>query len=823
MTLQKFSDRKFNSMYKNRLKSSLFFPLIGTIIMFAITVISPVSEMITLSNPDRYEYIHDSAFMNFENIRYILFGYIGPVEETFPDTTILMYMTVIISAILCAIITFRDLTGKKTANVYYSLGLSRTKLFTSTYLSGATAVLFMTVVPLTISFIINSFAFGISKELLWATVFSISALCNVSLIAYTLSAIAMILCGMFFEGAFFAFFLNSISAIFAFCICMFSEGLLTGGGFAHNSFYDEIFTDSFISVFLGKTSFLNSLAHSATEVGKLSYCLYTGSNDEMWFFTSLDTWHSPDLIPVIVWTIILVGLTFFAIHLFNKKKVENIGFFATNKPLYRIFFATAIAAFSSLGVIKCREFTKGITLLFIIILLAVSLLICLIAILILSRLSKIRLKQEAKLFPVYGAIVILFATIFSTGFFGYINKIPDLEEVKSVRISAFADDYYGYYSNELCDVDTAFSMPIYLCNFSGENFYLIETKEDIDDIRELHKDLIEADNAKISSDYAQTKIGAYITLEYTLTNGKTVLRTYRNVTPQIIEKMLSCNGIEENIKNSITSNLDNIIQEINAPAVEEDDYFSVKYLTVFSNDFTSAHNIELTAQQMNDLLEAYKKDIERLPILSIYQPKEKSLGLLTIRNDYEIINHHNDATGEPIIDGLASELSYSTLPYRLMHLDGEMSIHISQEMANTIQWAKSAGIYEYFEMDKTVSITSVEATYNNSSFIKLSISKWRNFNMLFNGISYNDAYIESYYYEKPVDITLPGSHLVYNLTESEINYIRENAYPIYLATTPGYFIKMTTDTSDYICMNLFIPENRLTDELKAKFAENFIE
>ncbi|MBE6783344.1 MAG: hypothetical protein E7536_04970 [Ruminococcaceae bacterium] len=823
MTLLKFSDKKFNSMYKSRLKSSLFFPLIGTIIMFAITVISPVSEMITLSNPDRYEYIHDSAFMNIENIRYILFGYIGPVEETFPDTTILMYMTVIIAAILCAIMTFRDLTGKKTANVYYSLGLSRTKLFTSTYLSGATAVIFMTVVPLATSFIINSLVFGISKELLCAAVFSVSALCNVSLIAYTLSAIAMILSGMFFEGAFFAFFLNSISAIFTFCICMFSEGLLTGGGFAHRSLYDEIFIDSFISTFLGKTSFLNSLAHSATEVGKLSYCLYTGSNDEMWFFTSLETWQSPDFIPVIVWTVILIGLAFLATYLFNNKKAENIGFFATSKPLYRIFFATMIAAFSSLGVTRCRDFTKGLTWLFILISLVVSLLVCLIVNLILSKLSKIRLKEEARFFPVYSAIVILFATIFSTGFFGYTNKIPDLEKVKYVRISAFADDYYGYYGNELCDVDSQFSIPIYLNNFSGENFYLIDTKEDIDDIRELHKDLIKADNAKISSDYTQTKIGSVITLEYTLTNGKTVLRTYRNITPQIIEKMLSCNGVEENIKNSIVSNLDNIIQKINAPDVEEDDYSFGKYLTVFSNDFTSAHNIELTAQQINDLLEAYRKDVEQLPILTLYQPKEKSLGLLTIRNDYEIINNYNDANGEPIIDGLASELSYATLPYKLMHLDGEMSIHISQEMVNTIQWAKSVGIYKYFEIDKTVSITTVEATHNNSSFIKLSISKWRNFNMLFNGISYDDAYVESYCYEKSVDVTLPGSHIVYNLTESEINYIRENAYPIYLATTPGYFIKMTTDTSNHICMNLFIPDSVLTDELKTKLAEGIIE
>ncbi len=811
MTLQKFSDKNFTSMYKNKFKSAVFFPLLGTLIMFAITVASPVFEILKLTDPSHTPYQY--GLITFENVKYIIFGTFGPVDSYSPDVAVLMYMTVIISAILCAIMTFRDLSAKKTANIYYSLGLSRTKLFTSTYLSGATAVVCMTIIPLTVSFIVNAFAFGISKELLLAIIFTISTLCNVSLLAYTSAAIAMILSGMFFEGAFFAFFINSISAIFAFCVCMLSEGLLTGGGFGYHSYYDSVFIDSLYSAFLDTTSFLNSLAHSVTEIDKISYCLHTTIVEDSLTYMSAEIWQAPKIIPLIVWSAILIGLIFLTNYLFNKKKVENIGFLATNKPLYRIFFCTMITAFSVLAAAKCRVLTKGLVWLYILVLLAGSIVVWFIANLILSKISKINLKEEFKFLPIYAVVVILFATIFSTGFFGYANRIPDTEKVSSVKINAFVGSYFGYYYDELYDEN---STPINIDNFTNEEFYFINSKKDIAEIQELHKTLIKADNTKISSDYSETKIGAVITLEYTLINGKTISRTYRSITPQIIDKMLSCRGIEENIKSDMINNLDKTIQSINTQPTDDGGYVSNKYMTVFSNDLISAHNVELTTEQLNGLLKAYEKDINKIPIKNLYQPKGKNLGVFTIRSEYNVIESYNEVTGEPIVAGPASVINYATIPDALNTFDNETYIHITQEMTNTIQWAKSVGIYKYFEIDKNVSITSVEATYNNSPFIKLSISGNRNFNMLFHGKSFDDKYLKEFYYENPFDKSLAGSHIVNNLTESEIQYIRENAYPTYLTTTTGYFIKMATGSENRLHTNLFIPDSKLTDELKAK-------
>lgn len=260
MTLQKFSDKSFLSMFKTRLKSALLFPVIGLLFLGIYAVAGPFSEVIRLNSPDRYGYYD---YISIENVKYILFDSLRTSDSDFPDRAVFMYMAVIIAAILCAIMVFRDLSNKKTANVYYSLGFSRSRLFASTYLAGAVSVLGMIVIPFALSFLINAFAFGFSKELLSACIFVISCLANVSLLAYTISAIAVTLSGMLFEGVFFSFFLNAISPIFTFSACMFSDGLLTGGGFvdADANYYYGTFENSFVSAFLGKLSFMNGLSH----------------------------------------------------------------------------------------------------------------------------------------------------------------------------------------------------------------------------------------------------------------------------------------------------------------------------------------------------------------------------------------------------------------------------------------------------------------------------------------------------------------------------------------------------------------------------------
>lgn len=829
MTLQKFSDKSFSSMFKTRLKSAVFFPIVGMIILGIMAVAQPFDDVVKLNNPTMYGNSYGYwGEISIENVRYILFGTLGPADDSFPDNAIIMYFTVIIAAILCAIMVFKDLSNKKTANVYYSLGFSRTKLFASTYLAGISSVIGMIIIPFALSFVINAFAFGVSKELISACIFTVSCLCNVSLIAYTLSAIAMTLSGMLVEGVFFSFFLNAISPIFSFASCMFSDGLLTGGGFvAAEDFYYGFAANSFMSAFLGKLSFMNGLSHSASEVNRLGCCLYTADGfSEIKGFVCAESWTTPNFIPLLVWSFILAGLIALSVYVFNHKKAENIGFFASSPILYRIFFGTLIVGFSSLGCSSGRTITKGLTWLYILIILAICLVITTILTLILVKLSRMKFKKEFKIFGIYSLAVVLFAFVFSTGFFGYQNRLPAVEKVAEVEITGFASMKDSYNYSEIYGNSHYYDpgiMPISIGSLSyGYENYSFSSKADITHIQELHKSLIDADNIKLNSDYKETKIGAKINIVYTLKNGKTLSRSYYSITPAIIEQYLAYKGNAKEIKSGLVEDLYYMIASMDDGEDFYSDYIFKEFVTVFSNDMTNAHNVDLSQEElMEGLFPAYQMDVENLSVQQLLRPKEKALGLIAIRNDYNVSHAYDEMTGEPIIEGMGSELEYRSLTNNNVNFyDGCGFIVINENMTNTIKWAKDAGIYKYFANDYKIPIASVEATHNNSSFIKLALAGNHNYNLIFSSRTYQagDSYAQDNFSDTVT--RLAGSHYVMNLTEDEIKFLRENAHPYFLTTETGYFLRFATGENPQLFATVFVPDSKLTPELKIKLAQN---
>lgn len=823
MTLQKFSDKSFLSMFKTRLKSALLFPIIGLLFLGIYAVAGPFSEVIRLNSPDRYGYYD---YISIENVKYILFDSLRTSDSGFPDRAVFMYMAVIIVAILCAIMVFRDLSNKKTANVYYSLGFSRSKLFASTYLAGAASLLGMVVIPFALSFVINMFAFGFSKELLSACIFVTSCLANVSLLAYTISAIAMTLSGMLFEGVFFSFFLNAISPIFTFSACMFSDGLLTGGGFVDaNEYYYTTFENSFVSAFLGKLSFMNGLSHSAYEVDRLGCCLLTSDFDGLVNFLSEDNWTTPAFIPLLVWSVILAGVIFLSFYVFNRKKAENIGFFASSPILYRIFFGTLIVGFSSLGCLEGRMITKGLTWLYILIVLIVCLVITTLFVLILTKLSRMKFKKEFRVFGIYSLAVILFAAVFSTGFFGYQNRLPAVEKVKEVSVTSYRSDFNDYYNTQIFDPNEI-SSTITMGNFSHiNNTYTFDKKADITDIEEIHKGLIAADDIKLSKNYKETKLGVKINIIYTLKNGKTLSRSYYRITPELIDRYLANKGIGEKVRFSLVEDLHMAIASVGDTEYYEG-YELRTFYTVFSNDLTKATNVELSPEQLVALLEAYTLDIEKLSVKELLAPECKALGGIAIRKDQIVYGEWNEELGTEEFLGLTSELEYDNLLNSSFNYYPEnVFVTINENMTNTVKWAKDAGIYKHFKKDYKTELIPIEAVHNNSSFIKLELSDNRNFNLLFEGRCIKDGIRDddAYYYNEDDNYYLyhlPGSHYVNGLTEDEIRYIRDNATPFYLTTETGYFIRLSTAEAESLHATLFIPDSKLTTELRTKFAEN---
>lgn len=811
MTSLKSFDKSFKSMYKNRLKAGFPFPVIGSIFLLFAIVVYPFFEIVDINNNNwRYNDI------DIEDVRYILCGGLG----TNMEVSILLYIAVIIASIICAVTVFQNLSSKRTANIYYSLGLSRKNLFISSYLAGATCVLLMVLVPHILSFIINAFVFGITKEFLIAIIFSASLYSNLGLVAFTLSTIAMTLSGMIAEGIFFSFFFNGISALVTFALSMFSEGLLTGSALISHGTYFYSQTDIYSAIdniFTGKWSNFNSLAHGIEDISNISSCLNYNVNLEYSFIT-VDTWTKPDFIPLICWTVVLVGLFLAAIKIFEHKKPENIGFFASGKSLWRVFFLTSTLFFSSLACVGGKSNTKGLTWLYILIVLSVCLVLTFIAKLILTKTSRFNLKEERKYFIGYAGCTILIAALLSTGFFGFVNRIPAVEKVKSVEITAFSasrnSDYYYYNDSDLvCRGDVGEVSMINLQKFPFSDFgddYIFKTAKDISNIRDIHQMLIKAENAKLSSNYGETKIGAEIHIKYTLKNGKEIERKYCYVTPDIIEKYISFDSVSEEIKADLLSNLGSFLEEKSdsyTPSYASEDYVS-KYITVFSQDMLSSKNVDLDTAQRTAFVEAYTKDVESMKAIDILKPDCKSLGMITIRINREI---YDDINGN--IAGFEKDIRPDT--FYMSSEDGECTIFVNENMKNTVKWAKDNGIYKYFKINENQKIKTVEVTYNNSNNYKAALRDNSNYNLLFEGRCAKRTNAEIMYYEAYYQCLSPltGSGTV-NLSEKEINYLREHAYSYYLTTETGYFVRFETDEELSNCAVLFIPDRVLTPEIK---------
>ncbi len=810
MTSLKSFDKSFKTMFINKLKSGIFFPAIGALVLFIITVAEPFGNIVMLNGNVTVQYAPFNGLIQLDNVRYILI-------EGFNDETcisymvVLMYVAVIIAAILCAICTFQQLSSKRTANIYYSLGFSRTGLFASTYCAGAACVLGMVIIPFFLSFVINAFSFGISKELLTAVFYVSGVLMNVSLIAYTVAAIAMIMSSMLIEGAFFAFFFNGISAIFTFASCLFSDALLTGSAFATNTNMYYSLGKTIDATFTGSLSFLNSLSHSVGEISKLESCLITNDIGGLEDHLSSDTWQNPNWIPLICWTVILAGLVYLANYIFNRKKNENIGFFASNRASYRIFFGACVLGFTPLACSQGKDITKGLSWLYILIVLAITLLISFIFTLILSKIAKFRMKGERKYFALYAGITLLMALVFSSGFFGYVNRIPKAENIVSIQTTKIINEStYDNFDFYCAGDDYGECAPITMKTDYGSDWTrsFDSSSNEIEKVRELHKALIEADKIKNNSDkFDDTRISYKFQISYTLKNGKKVERIYSSLSPAIIEKYIQLDTVSKDIKDDLKRLAEDFLLTSEQYSYDVPYDTPEYFYTVFSNDLTNAHNVELTSKQLSDFVIAYQADIDKMSILDIYNPTSKPLGVIAIREDQNLYRYI-EGEGD-VFMGKLSEVRYKTL------INTISKIFITDDMANTVRWARENGIYKYFESNAKTDIVKLEATYNNTTPFRRSLSNSSNCSAVFNGRS---ALSEGsdYYFDYNIYGSLTGSHEVYSLNDKEMTYIRQNLYTNYLITETGHFIQLTT--ADGYAIQGFIPDSRLTPELKIKLS-----
>lgn len=630
---------------------------------------------------------------------------------------------VIFSAAL-GIMLFRFVSSKAKNNIYFSLGISRTGLFSAHWLAGAVMLEAAVLLPLAFSAMLNLIYFG-SSFMLWRTLLFYAVHMTVTALAgFSVAAAVSVCVGTAGESVLFSLAFIAFPSAAVYFLNNTVPKLLFGA--PHNSNYALYPSASHsrdismaLSPFGRVLSRLNLLSLN-NDVFIRSGSLVSADGFSKITADELNSWSAPSLEPYILWAILTALLFVFGLLMLNRRKVEICGFSGRSKTLN--FLLTAMLSVSAGSTIVAVNFyfsqitgkqylITGIT---------TVLLSAVIFVVfdIMLNLSFKALKKDWKYGLVHVALAVAVMLSLYTGFFGYSSRVPDTDSIESASVSA-PDILLGSYRTRADELKFNANSGYYLAfdedgNPVGTNsgcYYRsnaderriiidgFKSESDINAVRELHKRLIASGRKVVSSseDYSERAVRSTVIIKYKLKNGREIIREYQTVG---LGDYLSLYSIEntENWNNKIKNELLNIDSEKVFPVL-----FSgqMDKKTVVDQKFTRG------------LARAIYEDITSLGADRILCSDSKWLGAAALYRDiasdgvktvtaaqaYSPDTDDEDAeTPEDVINNAWKAGNYGEMMTNGSEYGDfgkfKSVIPITEEMTNTVEYLKAHGLYD---------------------------------------------------------------------------------------------------------------------------------
>lgn len=630
---------------------------------------------------------------------------------------------VIFSAAL-GIMLFRFVSSKAKNNIYFSLGISRTGLFSAHWLAGAVMLEAAVLLPLAFSAMLNLIYFG-SSFMLWRTLLFYAVHMTVTALAgFSVAAAVSVCVGTAGESVLFSLAFIAFPSAAVYFLNNTVPKLLFGA--PHNSNYALYPSASHsrdismaLSPFGRVLSRLNLLSLN-NDVFIRSGSLVSADGFSKITADELNSWSAPSLEPYILWAILTALLFVFGLLMLNRRKVEICGFSGRSKTLN--FLLTAMLSVSAGSTIVAVNFyfsqitgkqylITGIT---------TVLLSAVIFVVfdIMLNLSFKALKKDWKYGLVHMALAVAVMLSLYTGFFGYSSRVPDTDSIESASVSA-PDILLGSYRTRADELKFNANSGYYLafdedgnpvginsgCYYrsnADERRIIIDgfkSESDINAVRELHKRLIASGRKVVSSseDYSERAVRSTVIIKYKLKNGREIIREYQTVG---LGDYLSLYSIEntENWNNKIKNELLNIDSEKVFPVL-----FSgqMDKKTVVDQKFTRG------------LARAIYEDITSLGADRILCSDSKWLGAAALYRDiasdgvktvtaaqaYSPDTDDEDAeTPEDVINNAWKAGNYGEMMTNGSEYGDfgkfKSVIPITEEMTNTVEYLKAHGLYD---------------------------------------------------------------------------------------------------------------------------------
>ena len=195
------SQKSLNNVNKNDFKRSFLgalpFPAIAFLVLFVLVTI-PV-----------FEYVTDIDFkLSTEHMEYSMFLAPG---STFFFSFSLLPVGMVACGMLTALKSFYYLLSKKQVNVFLSLGIKRSTVFTNRLVSGAISLFVAVFVPIFMIYITNIVSFGMSAHLTKLFIYFVSLLFVCGLAGFAITSAMMMVSGNIFEAGISSLALSVIS------------------------------------------------------------------------------------------------------------------------------------------------------------------------------------------------------------------------------------------------------------------------------------------------------------------------------------------------------------------------------------------------------------------------------------------------------------------------------------------------------------------------------------------------------------------------------------------------------------------------------------
>lgn len=788
MTSKKSSVNPTLFTFKNALKSSVLAPVITLFVGMFVTVFVPTA----LSLFEKYQNESGEFVQNSINFKYLFFA----EPKTY---SIALPVLLACAGVLISILLFKFITSKKTVNVYYSLGIKREHLFLSKYSAGAFLITLAIAVPMTLTLLVNIIACGFSTQLLSAYLYITLTLLSITLVAFSVTSAVFAAVGTVFETVVFSGVLLFIPTIILFAL----QTLMST--FVYGNCYGETF--NYANVSGDVVSVSTSLSE---KFGWLSPIFF--GNDSLSLFSAMDKTGefnirigseaiisgTPDFAVTVLWIAIAAAITALGIAVFKKRKAEICGFIGTNKYLNTVVvFTVAFCAFCA--VLNSSDLNAVLS---IVIGAVVFALIYIIAELIILRDTKKFKKGLVKL-PVEIAVCVAVSLVFSTGLFGYSEKIPELKDVKSAAVSfGGVAEEYGYSSEDLWGNT--------LINYvgCGELVDGFESEKDIAKVLDVHKTVAQ-NKSDADKDYT-------VQFVYKLKNGNVLRRSFTGFSPECYEdliKLESCDVYKKRLYNIFKGEINDdetlLSQEserrLNSiqKTIRSDD----SEVVAFSKYIDKGVSIQLESNERQELVNCLYNDLLKRSVNEKYYP-DSTPELYFKFSPYEIV--YSDEYEEDEVEKFEYYDMYDFSLFGFSSYATEITIAVTPDMINTLNCAKELGIYDRLtEKPKydSVEIISV-ANYRSNNYYYSEFGHGHN--MFFVGSVFSNEYSDEFYSN---DNTLLNGK-VFN-DKNVIETVLNNAYTSYQTDEDGYFVAFYNEEKSSVTF-IYIPGDELDASVKLK-------